>query len=182
MVARSAPGSGGDNLSQKADLLISTMGVLASSQETLSNDVKQLAEATEVNTATIAKVDKKSQRSREFIYGIIVSVVFDIAMSVGFGILAVQAHRAADKANDSLHTQKISCDASNISRSDNKQVWHDLFDFLTEDNKITPEQLPRLKVLSDKITIIFAPRDCNQILKSDVTVTDLTPTVVPSSK
>lgn len=117
------------------------------------------------------------QRNRRLIWGLAVSLILDVLLSVAVAVVAVKSTDAADRAteatslaNRNRQTQVATCLASNDTRAANIQLWNYVLDLAAKGNpNPTPQQTERIKQFKTYLAEVFAPRDCNAS----------TPTAVP---
>lgn len=127
---------------------------------------RDLQHALEGMTTQLAAVKATVRRGKRIIIGLIVSLVLDVALTVGVTITAAQAHEASARANATvgqLHATNVSaCDAGNQTRESEVALWDHIFS-LTSTSRMTPAQLATDERLLLFIRQTFAPRNCVQL-------------------
>lgn len=130
---------------------------------------------------------RDGKRSRTLIYAgliIVISMSVVITMLINnvrdIKTVSEQAFYAESLANQSIRKQEMTCEVTNIARSDQNKVWEYVLE-LTKDD-------PRNQSLSGAETVkefrtflrqLYGPRDCTQYNKSNMTASDLKPSTLP---
>ena len=96
-------------------------------------------------------------------------VLFDIALTIGvavFGFVAVQANTTATQNRNAA---LISCQATNVAREQNAQLWAYILTLVSPRPGETAAQKAQgekvLTALRAKVTVTFAARDCEKLVK-----------------
>lgn len=103
-----------------------------------------------------------SQRSRRLIWGLVVSLLLDVLLSVAVAVIAVQANEATSTANQNRQTQIATCEAGNQSRALQLQLWTYVLDLSAQSPRDYPGKDQQLAQFRDYIARTFAPRDCSR--------------------
>lgn len=100
-------------------------------------------------------------RSRRLIRAAAVSIVLDIILSLGLGYISFQARDASQNAATAI---KTNCLSGNEARKNQIDLWTSIF--ALPSTKPPTEQAARdYEGLKLHIQQIFAPRDCNALVK-----------------
>jgi hypothetical protein len=121
------------------------------------------------------------KRNRHFIWGLAISLVLDVCLSIAIAVLAVtateashQASEATSLSNRTRDTQLVTCQAGNESRAAQVQLWTYVLDLAAQNPNPPPQQAQRLAQFRTYLSTTFAPRDCTA-----ANPTAATPTAVP---
>lgn len=112
-------------------------------------------------TARLEQLTQYGRRNRRMIWGLVVSFVLDLALTIPIAWAVVHANDANDLAKANHVSQVQTCVASNDSRRDVRELWGKLF-ALSPAPK-TDEQRKRLGEFRAYIDKTYAPRDCSKI-------------------
>lgn len=111
------------------------------------------------------------QRNRHYIWGLGVSLVLDIILSVAVAVIAVQANsastqasNASSQANRNQQTQQVTCKATNDAREANRNLWTYIINVTEQSNAdAPPAQKAQIEKLRDFVEQVFAARDCSNL-------------------
>jgi hypothetical protein len=110
----------------------------------------------------------QNSRNRHFIVALAVSLALDIIVSVALAVVAVQAHRASNRASDATsqaaqnrQAQVTTCKASNASRQVASQLWYYLLDAIDADPHETGQAKAQVKMFRVHVQKAYAQRDCS---------------------
>jgi hypothetical protein len=109
----------------------------------------------------LRRVKKQGRKNTHLIWGLAVSLILDVTLTVVVALVAVQAHSASDTASQAYASNQALCTATNSSRLQQIELWSYLLD-LTKG----PETPAEKKVIDEFTTYlhkVFAPRDCARL-------------------
>jgi hypothetical protein len=89
----------------------------------LSEQTDELRRVTDELGPAVANLRRYGHTNRRLIYGLLLSLVFDVCLTVGVWHVADNAGRATSKANDAQLFERASCQAGNQSRALQIQLW-----------------------------------------------------------
>jgi hypothetical protein len=116
--------------------------------------------------SVIINLINASKTNRRLIKWVAASVLFDIGLSIAFGILALSAHGAANRANSAATQAKQNCIAANQSKAIEKSLWDFVLGFPPPPDETAAEKKVRMESTAKfraHIKQAFAPRDCNHL-------------------
>lgn len=115
------------------------------------------------------------KRNRRAIYGLVISLMLDVILSVVVAVLAVKTADANSAARVNHQSQVAGCKATNTSRADNELLW-DFFLQLSvpDESKLPAAEKAKLHALQAKIVQTYAQRDCDNLGPNGA------PTITPS--
>lgn len=153
--------------------------VPATDAATLTASVNGLA-------AAFKDLHKRSRHNLFLIRMLTVSVVLDVVLSVGLGLVAFNAHDASVKASNATsvasqtrQSQFAVCTAGNAARAGQIELWHYVLTLIDVGNSVqTPAQQAYLMAFREYIDDLFASRDCNHL---DITKPSPKPPPLPPS-
>jgi hypothetical protein len=106
------------------------------------------------------------QRNRRLIWGLAVSLLLDVLLSVAVFFVAVQATEASNRATLATseaalnrQSQLNSCEAANQARAVSIQLWNYVLD-LSEKNNPAPDKQMQIDQFRSYIQDAYSPRDC----------------------
>lgn len=106
------------------------------------------------------------QRNRRMIWALAASLAIDVLLSFMLGFVAIQASNASQKATEATsvaaqnkQNAKVTCEASNIARDAQVQLWTYVLDLSAP--TATSAQKKQIADLRTYIHIVFAHRDCD---------------------
>jgi hypothetical protein len=118
-------------------------------------------------TEELARLAAFGTRNRRMIWGLIVSIILDLALTAGIAIVAVQAHDANSAAVAAKQSELALCAAGNAARKQQVTLWTHLLSLPP-----APGSPPRTKAQQQEIDAfavyvrsIFHPRDCAHLVK-----------------
>jgi hypothetical protein len=106
------------------------------------------------------------RRNRHLIWGLAVSLVFDVLLSVALFITFITAGNAQDTADRNRQTQISTCESTNAARQVSSNLWLYILDAAAKTPENQTEE--RRKQIADFRTYMlnsYAPRDCSRIGK-----------------
>jgi hypothetical protein len=132
---------------------------------------RDLQKALEGMTAQLAAVKASVARGKRVTAGLIISLVLDVALTVGVTIAAVQAGDASSQAAATvaqLHAVQVSaCNAGDATRAAEVRLWTHLAKSSKPAPGTTPAQAAKdrqaIAALLAYVRQAFAPRDCARI-------------------
>jgi hypothetical protein len=114
----------------------------------------------------IAALVQHDRRNRRMIRWLIVSVALDVMLSLGLGLVAIQASIAAGEARSAssqaaqnASTARATCIASNQARAVQVQLWNYILD-LPPASPSSPNQDAQRAQLRAYVNSTFAQRKC----------------------
>jgi hypothetical protein len=129
---------------------------------------RDLQVALEGMTEQLAQVKTTVRRGKRVIAALVVSLIVDVALTVGVSVTAVQASNASNKANATvaqLHSTQISaCRAGNQTRAKEVALWVHIAS-LPATSRRTPKEQKADEQLLAYIRHTFAPRNCSAVYK-----------------
>ena len=135
---------------------------LATALEGLSGQLKTVNDNSEARDAELKKYGRVNRRRIWLSY---VGLAVDVALTVGLGLFAVQAHNASTTANQTRVSSIAACQSTNTARAENEVLWRYVIGLLdmphpdqTAAQKAAGEKV--IASLKAKVTGTFAPRDC----------------------
>lgn len=171
----------------------------------LTTQVKALnARADKIDQA-LTNLDESDKKGKKRDIWLGISVVIDVILSIALGIVSYQANETSNKATkasiaaasasdkatlasdkateatsvaaESIRTQKVTCEAGNISRKLNRDLWDYVLTVSAAQSPTpqTPEQLDRIENFRTYITTTFADRDCSNLQQVPETPAPLAP-------
>jgi hypothetical protein len=136
--------------------------------DSLNNLAGQLAAAKTSSAEQFSAVEKFGRKNRHFIWGLILSIVLDVTLSILAFFLVNSLHNTQNQVvqqqSAARTTQYSQCVTNNDARAQDKTLWDVFFaDLVPPGSKPTPKiaaELARLnKIVNDK----DAPRDCKTL-------------------
>jgi hypothetical protein len=102
-------------------------------------------------------------RNRHLIWGLAISLVLDVALSIAVAFVAVSAREATSLANQNRQTQLATCRAGNETRAANIQLWTYVLDLAAVNRPVPPtaQQIESLRQFKSYLSTVYAPRDCD---------------------
>jgi hypothetical protein len=129
---------------------------------------RDLQRALEGMTEQLTQVKATLRRGKRVAAAIAVSLVLDVALTIGVSITAVQAGDASAKANATvaqLHSTQVSaCRSGNQTRAEEVALWTHLASLSATSGR-TPAQRKADDQLLAYIRSVFKPRDCTAVYK-----------------
>ena len=129
---------------------------------------RRLASAVEALGVKVENLAAYGHRNRRMIWGLIISIVLDLALTVVVAVFAVQAHDANTAAVAASQSELALCQAGNIARAQQVKLWTHLLSLPP-----APGSPPRTKAQQQEIAAfgayvqsIFHPRDCKHLGKT----------------
>lgn len=106
------------------------------------------------------------RRNRHLIWGLAISLLFDLALSVLLFFVFVVAGNANEAAERNRQSQIASCEASNQSRQVSSNLWLYILDTASK-NPENQTEAKRRQIADFRAYMLnaYAPRDCSQIGK-----------------
>lgn len=114
----------------------------------------------------IQRLTAYGRRNRRLIWGLVISIILDLALTVSVAIVAVQAHDANGAANQNRVSAIAACQSTNVARAQNQQLW----DYLLAISQPRPGESAAQRARGEKalaeirakVATTFAPRDCQR--------------------
>lgn len=100
-------------------------------------------------------------RSRRLIRAAAISIVLDVILSLALGFISFQAREASHNAASAI---KLNCQSGNEARANQIELWTAVF-ALPQARPPSPDAAFAYDQLRTHINDIFAPRDCNALVK-----------------
>jgi hypothetical protein len=119
--------------------------------------------------AEVKRLRTYGRRNRRFIiFDIAATVALTVAMFIAVGA-SQSAHDASVAAAQNRNSALISCQATNVAREQNAQLWAYILTLFTPRPGETAAQKTQgekvLAELRDKVDTTFAPRNCTALLQ-----------------
>jgi hypothetical protein len=119
-------------------------------------------EAAEALTASLnglgdrlEEATRYGRRNRHMIWGLVVSLVLDVALTIALTVVAIQGHN--------VHSQQVAtCRAGNDARRAQTQVW-DYILSLQPSEPLTAQQRKQIADFKTFVRRALAPRDCSRL-------------------
>lgn len=106
------------------------------------------------------------QHNRRYIWGLIVSLALDVALSIVVAVVAVQANEASSLANQNQQAQRTTCEAGNQARAVSVQLWNYVLDATKDDPRNqSPDRRALIAKFRTYLESAYAQRDCNSPTK-----------------
>lgn len=117
-------------------------------------------------TGEIHYLRKYGRRNRHLIWGLAISLVFDLALSVLLFFVFVVAGNANEAAERNRQSQIASCESGNQSRQVSSNLWLYILDTASK-NPENQTEAKRRQIEDFRAYMLnaYAPRDCSQIGK-----------------
>lgn len=146
-----------NSLSEQAGALIASVGEMR-------KDVNRLS-------ASNVVLAKRARRNVVLIRALAISVIFDVMLSVGLGLVALNAHDASVRASNATsvasqtkQSQLAVCTAGNSARAGQVELWDYVLTLLNLGNaNQTPAQKAYLTAFQNYVDRLFAARDCEHL-------------------
>lgn len=146
------------SLEEQASNLSRLVAGLTTSMSVSNEAIAQSNERIGDSNHAIAELNTYGRQSRRLIRGVIISVAFDILLSVGLAFSLVNANEASRQAH-ALAVQNranaiAACMAGNQVRANDITLWSHVLDLA--------KKTPQTEEFRAFVKKTFAPRDCNQ--------------------
>lgn len=138
---------------------VSAANALAAALDTLRDE---LAEANEQANSRLDAQSTYGQRNRHMIWGLVISLILDVALTFALVTVSIRTTHANDKATQAHNQQIATCQSSNEARAVNRQLW-DYVLSLPAARPRTAEQEKRIADFKGYVHRVFADRDCSKI-------------------
>lgn len=143
---------------------LAAAGRLSDALEAMSADLKAV-------TGRLGTTEQRVKRGRRIITGLVVSLVLDVALTIGITFASLAAHTASDRANATvaeLHSsQVLGCGLGNQMRAAQVMLWTKLAAESTPAPGSTPAQVNKgrqeIAALLAYIRREFAQLDCKKL-------------------
>lgn len=112
--------------------------------------------------SAVAVLVKDAKKRKLQVRWLGVSILLDIILTFGVGYLSIQNNRVASQAENNQQALVQSCETTNGSRANNKQIWDYLLAVQTPNVPTLQQQQVRSQFQS-LVDTTFAPRDCNSL-------------------
>lgn len=137
---------------------------LADALNGLSERLDTATKDSETRDASLTKYGRVNRRRIWLSYA---GLAVDVALTVGLGFFAVQAHNASATANQTRVSSITACQSTNVARAENEQLWDYVLTLFTPRSSETAAEKAAgdraLAMLRPHVAGTFAPRDCVQI-------------------
>lgn len=119
----------------------------------------------------VARLNSYGRRNRHLIWGTIISLAIDVALTVAVAVFAIEAHQANVTVAELHATQISACRLGNQSRSQQVALWVHI---ATVSSASPPPHESKKQLEKNKRTVaallayirrVFAPRDCQAIYR-----------------
>lgn len=126
-----------------------------------------LTKAVDALAGKVEALAAYGHRNRRMIWGLIISIILDLALTVVVAVFAVQAHDANTAARVASQSELALCRAGNVARAQQVKLWTHLLSLPP-----APGSPPRSKAQQQEIAAfgayvqsIFRARDCAHLGK-----------------
>jgi hypothetical protein len=109
-------------------------------------------------TAQLANVARYGRTSRHLIWGLVVSLILDVTLTVFVSVIAVQANNASNTAQHAYASNVALCVAGNVSRQQNEGLWLFFLKLLGAPKE--PAAIHAEALLRAELAKVFGPRNC----------------------
>lgn len=123
---------------------------------------QQMTAAMQVLAKQIEGLRGYGRHNRRMIWGLVVSLVIDIALTFVVAWAVTQSQEANNQAEQNRQNQINVCQSTNGARQQNKELWMYLLS-ISPTAQLTPEQQRQRTLIKAKIDSVFAPRDCSRL-------------------
>jgi hypothetical protein len=117
--------------------------------------IEAMSENLQTVTGRLATTEKRELRARRVIRTLVISLILDVALTIGVTVSNIQAHVASDRANSTvaaLHASQIgACKVGDQTRADQVQLWTFLTGLSGPAPGATPAQIRQQKRITDKL-------------------------------
>jgi hypothetical protein len=125
---------------------------------------RRLADSLDGVRRELREVKEQGRRNRHLIWGLAVSLLLDVTLTVVVALVAVQAHSASSTASQAYASNQALCTATNTARVQQVELWTYLLN-LTKGPE-TPAEKKVIGEFTAYLHKVFAPRDCARLGKS----------------
>lgn len=143
---------------------IGTAHTLATALDGMAGQLKAVNDNSEKRDAELKTYGRVNRRRIWLSY---VGLAVDIALTVGLGFFAVQAHNASTTANETRVSSITACQSTNTARAENEQLWdYTVSLFGPRPGETAAEKVQGEKVLTElraHVVHAFMPRDCEAL-------------------
>lgn len=140
---------------------IGTAHTLATALDGMAGQLKAVNDNSEKRDAELKTYGRVNRRRIWLSYA---GLAVDIALTVGLGFFAVQAHNASTTANETRVSSITACQSTNTARAENEQLWtFTLTLFAPRPGETAEQKAQGEKVLAQlraHVVHAFMPRDC----------------------
>ena len=130
---------------------------------------RDLSDALNAMTRQLGDVKATVRRSRRFIIALAISLVLDVALTIGVTVAAFEANNASGKASATitqLHASNLAaCRQTNMNRGQDTAVWNKLLADLAPPKARTRKVRRELSGINKLIRIKDSPHDCTAVYK-----------------
>jgi len=117
----------------------------------------------------LERLNAFGRRNRHLIWGTIVSLVIDVALTVVVAVFAVQAHEASVTVGELHATQIAACRIGNQSRAAQVALWEHVASVSTPPPHATRSEIAKRKrtlaAFLAYVAKVFAPKNCQEIYR-----------------
>lgn len=122
---------------------------------------ERLEESMTSLTVEMRHLREYGRRNRHYIWGLTISIVLDIALSIVVAFVAVQASNASSLANQNRQSQITTCEAGNQARAVTVQLWTYVLDLSAQQpENQSPDKRAKVEQFRTYMRNSYAPRDC----------------------
>lgn len=102
-------------------------------------------------------------RNRRMIWGLVVSLVLDIALSIVVAVVAVKASETNSLAQQNRNAAVATCEAGNSVRAVSVQLWTYVLDLSQKvPSNTAPDRQKQINDFRNYMLAAYAPRDCTE--------------------
>ncbi len=139
-------------------------GQLTDALNLMSRRLEEVKRDSEDRDKTLAGKDEQlaryGRRNRVMIWVTIVSLALDLLLTAGLAVVSVQARDAASSAAASSQAQMALCQASNVARAQQVELWDYVIGLSAAKKPQTASQRQTTVAFAAHLRKLFAPRDC----------------------
>jgi hypothetical protein len=130
---------------------------------------RDLQRALEGMTEQLGQVKASLRRGKRVVAALVVSLILDVALTIGVSVAAIQANDASGKASATitqLHASNLSaCRQGNVNRRQDIAIWNKLLGDLAPPAVRTPKVAAELAGINKLIQVKDTPHDCSLIYR-----------------
>lgn len=111
-------------------------------------------------TAELKELRTYGHRNRSLIWALALSLLLDVLLSVGLGVVAIQARDATSLAKRNVEAARVTCESGNEARRVSRQLWTYVLDLAATNPDQTPAQRRQLAQIRSVLVTVYVDRDC----------------------
>jgi hypothetical protein len=130
---------------------------------------RDLQRALEGMTEQLGQVKASLRRGKRVVAALVVSLILDVALTIGVSVAAFQANDASGKASATitqLHASNLAaCRQANVIRVEDVAIWNKFLADLAPPAARTPKVAAELAGINKLIQVKDTPHDCSAVYK-----------------